>query len=108
MPKHRNPLADIPPLTDFESIQRARPLIVRRFGDVLGVWSACGNAACARARRCQGPNASCVIAFMQALPDDFRRMLRYSIENRIRGLDVDEAVARAEARVEAEIGGFGE
>ena len=108
MPKRQNFFADLPPITDFESCQRARPMVFRAFGDMLGVWSTCGNAACARARSCQGDGRACVASFMQALPDDFRRMFRYAIENRSAGLDVDEAVARAEARVEREMREFGE
>lgn len=108
MPKHRNTPAEIPPITDFESSQRARPLILRRFADILGVWKACANRTCTRARSCQGQDAACLRAFMQALPHADRREIRYALDNRAAGLDPDEAMERAQARVAEEIARHGE
>lgn len=108
MPKRRNTPAAIPPITDFESCQRARPLILRRFADILGVWEACANKSCARARSCQGQDTACLRAFMQAIPDEDRREIRYALDNRAAGLDSDEAMERAQARVAGEIARHGE
>jgi hypothetical protein len=108
MPKRRNTPADIPPITDFESCQRARPLILQRFASLLGVWEVCANKSCARARSCQGQDTACLRAFMQAIPDEDRREMRYALDNRASGLDPDEACARAEARVAEEIARGGE
>ena len=108
MPKRRNTLPDIPPITDFESCQRARPLILQRFASLLGVWEVCANKSCARARSCQGQDTACLRAFMQAIPDEDRREIRYALDNRAAGLDPDEAIARAQARVAEEIARHGE
>ena len=108
MPKQPNTFADIPPITDFESSQRARPLILRRFADILGVWEFCANKSCARARGCQHKDAACLGAFMQALPDDERREICYTLENRRNGLEPREAIARAKKRVAEEIARHGE
>lgn len=108
MPKRQNTPADIPPITDFESCQRARPLILQRFADLLGVWEACANKTCIRARSCQRKDAACLIAFMRAVPDDERRVLRYALENRSKGLAPDEAQAQAETRVAEEIARYTE
>ncbi len=102
MPKRRNTFTDIPPITDFESCQRARPLILQRFADILGIWEVCPNKSCTRAQSCQGQGAACLRAFMQAIPDDERREIRYALDNRAKGLKPGEAIARAEARVAEE------
>jgi len=104
MPKHKNPFADIPPITDFESCQRVRPLLLHALGDALEVWRGCKKPACKRAKSCQRGDGACFIANMQALPDEDRRLFRYALENRNAGLDADEAFDRAEARVEDEMG----
>ena len=108
MPKRPNTPAAIPPITDFESCQRARPLILRRFADILGVWDVCANKTCTRARGCQGEGAGCVLAFMQAIPDEDRREIRYALDNRTAGLAPGEAMERAQARVAGEIARCGE
>ncbi|CAH1678972.1 conserved hypothetical protein [Hyphomicrobiales bacterium] len=108
MPKRQNPFADIPPITDFESCQRARPLILQRLADLFGVWEACANKTCIRARSCRRKDAACLFAFMQAVPDKDRRELRYALDNRAAGLEPDEAIARAEARIADEITRHGE
>ncbi|MGO4174802.1 hypothetical protein [Bosea sp. TAF32] len=108
MPKRQNLFADIPPITDFESCQRARPLILQRLGDIIGVWEACENKSCIRARSCQRSDGACLAAFMQAVPDGERREFRYALENRSKGLAPDEAIARAQARVAEESARQGE
>lgn len=105
MPKRQKGFADIPPITDFESCQKARPLVLQRFATLLGVWQACANRSCARARQCQGHSAPCLTAFMQAIPDEERREIRYTVQNAARGLSPDEAVSRAQARVAEENAG---
>lgn len=102
MTKRKIPLSTIPPITDFESCQRARPLILKRFGDILGVWEDCENRACVRARSCQRADTSCLQRFMNAIPDTDRREMRSALENRRAGLDPDAAIAEAQARVARE------
>jgi hypothetical protein len=97
MTQRRGRFADLPPITDFESYQRVRPLLLHRCGDLVRVWSYCPNRTCRRS------DGACFIAFMQAAPDTERRRFRYAIENRQAGLDSDEACRRADARVAAEI-----
>ena len=99
MPKRQSPFADLPPITDFESCQRVRPLLLQRLGDIFGVWEDCENKTCIRARSCQREDAACLFAFMRAVPDDDRRMFRYALEHRRDGLDAGEAMERAQARV---------
>jgi hypothetical protein len=108
MPKRQNTPAAIPPITDFESCQRARPLILRRFADILGVWEVCANKACSRARSCQGQDTACLRAFMQAIPDEERREIGYALDNRAAGLSPGEAMEQAQARVAGEIARQGE
>ncbi|PTM42694.1 hypothetical protein [Bosea sp. 124] len=108
MPKRRNRFADLPPITDFASCQRVRPMLLHRVGDILEVWRGCDNSACTRARSCRRSDGACLTAFMQALPDEDRRLFRYALENRKAGLEPGEAFARAQARVEDEIARFGE
>ncbi|WP_336814541.1 hypothetical protein [Bosea sp. MMO-172] len=103
MPKRQNTPVAITPITDFESCQRARPLILRRFADILGVWEVCANKTCTRARGCQGDGTGCLRAFMQAIPDADRREIRYALDNRAAGLAPGEAMEQAQARVAGEI-----
>lgn len=107
-PPRSGPFADIPPITDFESCQRARPLLMRRVGDLLGVWRHCEDKTCRRGKSCRRDDAACLAAFMQAIPDKDRRLFRHALEHRSNGLDPDEAIARAQARVADEIARFGE
>jgi hypothetical protein len=102
MPRRKIPTSTIPPITDFESCQRARPLILKRFGDILGVWESCEDRTCVRARSCRREDASCLHRFMSAMPDTDRREMRHALDNRRAGLDPDAAIARAQARVAAE------
>lgn len=108
MAAHRNPFADIPPITDFESCQRVRPLLLHRVGDVVGVWRFCENKTCRRRKSCRRSDWACLATFMQAMPDEHRRCFRYALEYRIAGLAPDEAIAQAQARVAGEIARFGE
>lgn len=108
MPKRRSRFADLPPITDFESCQRVRPMLLHRVGDLFGVWRDCENSICVRARSCRRGDGACLTAFMQAQPDALRRLFRYSLEYRIAGLEPDQAFAQAQARVEEEIARFGE
>jgi len=99
MTKARGDFADIPPITDFESCQRVRPLLLHR----VGVWRYCENKTCRRAKSCRRSDWACLTAFMQALPDEHRRLFRYAIQHRLEGLDSAEAIARAQARVADEM-----
>ncbi len=103
MPKPLNRFADLPPITDFESCQRVRPMLLHRVGDVLEVWRHCETKSCQRAKSCRRGDGTCFIAFMQAQPDADRRLLSYTLKNRIAGLTPDEAFAQAQARVADEI-----
>lgn len=103
MTEARGNFADIPPITDFESCQRVRPLLLHRVGDLVGVWRYCENKTCRRAKSCQRSDWACLTAFMQALPDEHRRLFRYAIQHRLEGLDAAEATARAQARVAGEM-----
>jgi len=94
MPKQQNPFADIPPITDFESCQRVRPLLLRRLGELLGVWEGCESPTCTRARSCQRKDAACLGAFMQAVPDEDRRELRLALEKHSKELGPDLGVGR--------------
>ncbi|HEV7258831.1 MAG TPA: hypothetical protein VGN82_13715 [Bosea sp. (in: a-proteobacteria)] len=107
-PKRRSPYADIPPITDFESCQRLRPVLLHRFGDVVGVWRHCENKTCRRRKSCRRSDWECLTAFMHAVPDKERRLFLYAVQHRRDGLSCDEAIARAEARVADEIARFGE
>ena len=108
MPKRQNLFADLPPITDFESCQKVRPMLMQRIGDIFGVWRGCEDKACVRARSCRRSDGACLVAFMQAVPDHERRLFRYALENRRNGLDADEAFERAQVRVAEEIARFGE
>lgn len=98
MPTRKSPFADLPPITDFASCQRVRPLLLHRLGDLLEVWRGCANRTCRRAKSCKRSDLACLTAFMQALPEAQRRQLRHGIENRRAGLSCDEAIAQAQAR----------
>jgi hypothetical protein len=108
MRRRKGLFADIPLITDFESCQRVRPMLMHRVGDLFGVWRDCENRACVRARSCRRGDGACLTTFMQAQPDALRRLLRYSLENRIAGLEPEQAYAQALARVEDEIARFGD
>ncbi|MGX5733551.1 hypothetical protein [Bosea thiooxidans] len=81
MPNRRNPFADIPPITDFESSQRARPLIRQALGDALEIWRGCGDVACKRARGCRRGDGACFIAFMRTVSDEDRMVLHFALTN---------------------------
>ena len=49
-----------------------------------------------------------MLAFMQAIPDEDRREIRYALDNRTAGLAPGEAMERAQARVAGEIARGGE
>lgn len=102
MPKRQNTPAAIPPITDFESCQRARHALFRRLTDQLEIFRVCPNRNCKRMRACQDARGACFHAVLQAMPDDTRRSFAYAMQNRANGLDPDEAIAQAEARIAAE------
>ncbi|KPH81156.1 hypothetical protein [Bosea vaviloviae] len=107
MPKPRNRFADLPPITDFESCQRVRPMLLHRVGDAFEVWRSCEDKSCRRAKSCRRGDGTCLFAFMAAQPDAARRLLFYTVKNRIAGLSPDEAWAQAQARVADEIARYG-
>ena len=102
-PGHKNLFAGIPPITDFASCQAVRPLLLHRFGDIIGVWRGCDQKSCRRRKSCQRSDNACLFAFMDKQSDESRRYLRYALENRRAGLEPDEACRRAAARVAEEI-----
>lgn len=102
MRKRPNPFADLPPITDFESCQRVRPLLFHRLADLAGLWRYCGNATCLRARSCRHGDGTCSFIDMQTRPEEERRLLRYAVDNRLGGLAPDEALARAQERIREE------
>ncbi|WP_306226292.1 hypothetical protein [Bosea beijingensis] len=102
MPKRQNTQAEIPPITDFESCQRARAALFRRLTDQLEIFRVCPNRTCKRMRACQDERGACFRAVLRAMPDDTRRSFAYAMENRANGLDPDEAFAQAETRVARE------
>jgi hypothetical protein len=90
-------------IAKFTRIQALRPAALRNFADGLGVWRGCRNAGCRRGRGCRDSHAfACLRAFMQALPEEDHRLLRYMVENRAKGLSPDEAAGQALMRIEAE------
>jgi hypothetical protein len=95
-------------MAEFHRIQALWPVILRKLGDLLGVWRECGNKTCRRAKSCGRSDATCLHALMQAMADESRRLLRYAVENRRDGLAPDEAIERAQARVEDQIARFGD
>uniref|UniRef100_A0A9E7ZWT4 Uncharacterized protein n=1 Tax=Bosea sp. NBC_00436 TaxID=2969620 RepID=A0A9E7ZWT4_9HYPH len=59
-------------------------------------------------RACQDARGDCFRAVLRAMPDDTRRSFAYAMENRANGLETDEAIAQAEARVAEEVARGGE
>jgi len=102
MPKRQTTPAATPPITDFESCQRARSALFRRLTDQLEIFRVCPNRICKRMRACQDARGACFRAVLRAMPDETRRSFAYAMENRANGLDPDEAMAQAEARVAGE------
>ena len=89
-------------IAEFHRIQALRPVILHTLGNLLGVWCDCANKTCQRARSCSRKDNACLSTFMQAMPDEKRRMFRYALENRCDGLDPDAAIERAQVRVKDE------
>lgn len=108
MPKRRNTPAAIPPITDFESCQRARAALFRRLTDQLEIFRVCPNRTCKRKRACQDAQGTCFRTVLRAMPDETRRSFAYALENRANGLDTDAAIAQAEARIAGEKARHGE
>lgn len=108
MPKRQNTPAATPPITDFESCQRARSALFRRLTDQLEIFRVCPNRTCKRMRACQDARGACFLAVLRAMPDETRRSFAYAMENRANGLAPDEAIAQAETRVAGEMARNGE
>lgn len=94
-------------IAEFHRIQALRPVILHKLGDLLEVWRGCEKSACVRARSCRRGDSACLTAFMQAMPDEGRRVFRYALENRSNGLSPGEALEQARARVAGEIARLG-
>ena len=94
-------------IAQFHRIQQVRKQILHKMGNLLEVWRNCENKACQRAKSCRRDDATCLYAFMQAMPDEDRRFARYAIENGSAGLDPQEAMDKAQARVDDEIARHG-
>lgn len=90
-------------IAQFHRTQQIRRDILRKMGDILEVWRDCADKACQRGRSCRRSDASCLHAFMQALPDEDRRLTRYLVENGRDGLDPEAALAKAQARIADEM-----
>lgn len=108
MPKRETSSFSAEHIAEFHRIQALRPVILHRLGDLLGVWRGCDDKSCIRAKSCRRSDTACLTAFMQAMPDENRRLFRYALENRRDGLDPAEAIDRAQARVAGEIARLGE
>lgn len=104
LPKTGRSLPPLPPITDFESCQRVRPMLFRRITDGFGIHQYCPNKTCRRQRACQEPRALCFYAMLEAMPDELRRTLAYSIRNCVNGLGPEEAFKQAQALVALEEG----
>lgn len=81
MPKSRDPFADIPPITDFESCQRVRPLLLHALGDALEVWRGCDEPACRRTRSCRRNDGACFTACMRTVSEEDRMVLHFALTN---------------------------
>lgn len=95
-------------IAEFNRIQALRPVMLRRVTDLLEIWRCCANKTCKRSRGCQRDDGACLATFMQAIPDSERRLFRYTLDNRSRGLAPDAAMKQAQARVDDETARFGE
>ena len=95
-------------IANFHRTQQIRRDILRKMGDILEVWRDCTDKACQRGRSCRRTDASCLYAFMQALPEQDRRLARHIVENGRNGLAPEAALAEARARVAAETARFPE
>ena len=71
MPKRQNTPAEIPPITDFESCQRARSALFRRLTDQLEIFRVCPNRTCKRMRACQDARGACFHAKSIITPRKF-------------------------------------
>lgn len=90
-------------IANFHRTQQIRRDLLKRLGDILEVWRDCTDKACQRGRSCKRSDAACLHGFMQALPDQDRRLAGYMIQNGAAGMKPDAALAQAQARVAAEI-----
>ena len=73
-------------IAQFHRIQALRPVILHKLGDLLEVWRGCEKSTCVRARSCRRSDTACLTAFMQAMPDENRRLFRHALEYRQSGL----------------------
>lgn len=95
-------------IANFHRTQQIRRDLLRKMGDILQVWRDCTDKACQRGRSCRRTDANCLYAFMQALPEQDRRLARHIVENGRNGLAPEAALAEARARVAAENARFPE
>lgn len=92
-------------IAQFHRTQALRPVVLRALADRLEVWRSCPAPGCRRARGCQDSHGvACLRRYMQAMPDEDRRLIYYAIDNRSRGLPPDHAIALAMARIAEERG----
>lgn len=94
-------------IAEFNRIQALRPVLFRRLTDKLEIFRLCPNKTCRRMRACQDARGACFHAVLEAMPDEIRRSLAYAVQNRANGLDPDQAIAQAEARVAEEVARHG-
>ncbi|MFN3674319.1 MAG: hypothetical protein ACK4VM_20645, partial [Bosea sp. (in: a-proteobacteria)] len=64
----------------FESWQAFRRQALGEMADALELWRDCGDKTCRRNRRCGGDGASCLIGFLQSLPDAERRAFQETLK----------------------------
>ena len=95
-------------IAEFNRIQALRPVLFRRLTDKLEIFRLCPNKTCRRMRACQDAHGACFLAVLDAMPDEIRRSLAYAVRNRANGLEPDEAIAQAQARVAGEMARDGE
>jgi hypothetical protein len=89
-------------LAKFRETQAMRPVVLKRFGETLGVWKGCGQKACRRNKSCERADAACLTAFMSAMDDEMRATLHCAITLMAGGVPRDQAAELAVARVGAQ------
>jgi len=75
-----------------QSAEQKRDDNVRGWGNILGLWRLCGNAACRRAHCCRGQGAACFKANYPLLPEGVRAWFEGLGEAQKQDYSFDEAV----------------
>lgn len=86
----------------FTSDLAARAKAQRGWGNILGLWRLCGDAACRRARACRGDALVCFPRNINLLPQGVREWFTALGEAQADGLTFDEAMRSLEDTPESE------